>query len=161
MRENNLFNKCIEVVLKNEGGYVNHPNDPGGETNFGIAKRFFPDEDIKNLTIERAKELYYSRFWLPMNLEGIIYEEIVLQIFDFGINAGRGRAIKKAQKLCGIEVDGICGPNTTKAINNYVGDFLEAYKAKRKEYYIRLAERKPKLKVFLKGWLNRVNHTHL
>ena len=156
-----LFNKCIRVILKNEGGYVNHPSDPGGETNFGIAKRFFPDEDIKNLTVERAKELYYLRYWKPMNLEGIISEEIVLHIFDFGINAGRGRAIKKAQKLCGIAADGICGPITIKSINNYPYSFLEAYKEARREYYIRLAEMKPQLKVFLKGWLNRVNHTNL
>lgn len=156
-----LFNKCVEVILKNEGGYVNHPNDPGGETNFGIAKRYFPNEDIKNMTEERAKEIYYSKYWFPMRLEGINSYEAVLQLFDFGVNAGKTRAIKTAQSLVEVIPDGICGRRTRDAINNYRGDFVKDYKAHRRGYYERLAERKPRMRVFLKGWLNRVEHTHL
>lgn len=155
-----IFNKCIEIILKNEGGYVNHPKDPGGETKYGIAKRFFPDEDIKNLTIDRAKELYYSRYWLKMNIEGINSHEAVLQVFDFGVNAGTRTAIKRAQQIALVKVDGICGPNTLKAINNYAGDFVEDYKHVRRVYYESLANRKHDLEVFLRGWLNRVDHTH-
>ena len=150
-----LFNKCIEIVLKHEGGYVNDPDDWGGETNYGIAKRYFPNEDIKNLTIERAKELYYQYYWLPMNLEGIQNESAVLEIFDFGVNAGRGRAIKKAQELAGVLADGICGPVTTNAINSYKGDFVEDYKEKRRKYYRHIAGKRNNVK-FLRGWLNRV-----
>lgn len=157
---NDLFNRCIEVILRNEGGYVNHRNDPGGETNFGIAKKFFPDEDIKNLTVERAKEIYFERYWLPMHLDGIINEESVLQIFDFGVNAGRSRAIKLAQEIVGIEKDGLCGQKTRDAINNFKYDFLSEYKELRKEYYYNLAYKKSAMKVFLKGWLNRVDKTH-
>ena len=150
-----LFNKCIEIVLKHEGGYVNDPDDWGGETNYGIAKRYFPNEDIKNLTIERAKELYYQHYWLPMNLEGIQNESAVLEIFDFGVNAGRGRAIKKAQELAGVLADGICGTVTTNAINSYKGDFVEDYKEKRRKYYRYIAGKRNNVK-FLRGWLNRV-----
>lgn len=155
-----LFEKCIEIVLKNEGGYVNHPSDPGGETNFGIAKRFFPYEDIKNLTIERAKGLYYERYWLKMNLEGINSHEAVLQIFDFGVNAGTRRSIKKAQQIALVETDGYIGNDTIEAINNYKGDFVNDFKHTRKVYYEHLSDRKPELRVFLTGWLNRIEHTH-
>lgn len=155
-----IFNKCIEIILKNEGGYVNHPSDPGGETKYGIAKRFFPEEDIKNLTIDRAKELYYDKYWLKMKLDGINSHEAVLQLFDFGVNAGTRRAIKKAQQILLVKVDGYIGKNTINAINNYKGDFVEDYKHTRRVYYEDLADRKPSLKVFLKGWLNRVDHTH-
>lgn len=164
-----LFDKCIKVVLKSEGGYVNHPSDPGGETNFGIAKRFFPNEDIKNLTIERAKELYKSHYWDPMKLEGINDESLALHIFDFGVNAGRSRSIRLIQGIVGAApVDGICGPITKGKINSFVpiekdaGTYsaLDLFKEGRKHYYTDLANRKPDLNVFLQGWLNRINHTH-
>jgi len=57
-----LFDKCMVVIFAHEGGYVNDPDDLGGEINYGICKRYFPDEDIKNLTKERAKELYYEHY---------------------------------------------------------------------------------------------------
>lgn len=154
-----LFNKCVEVVLKHEGGYVNHPDDPGGETNFGISKRYFPDEDIKNLTKERAKELYYTRFWIPMNLFGIEDELAVLHIFDMGVNAGRHRAVRMAQEIAHVTEDGLCGPITRNAINK-TEHFAYMYALRRKEYYTNLTKRNPKLLVFLKGWINRVNNTH-
>ena len=154
-----LFEKCIPIILKNEGGYVNHPHDPGGETKYGIAKRFFPDEDIKNLTIERAKEIYYKHYWLPMALRGIDNEESVLQIFDFGVNAGTRRAIRKAQQILEIKQDGVCGPITRKAINDYGDDFVIHYKIARSNYYEHLAFSRPRLRVFLRGWLNRIEHT--
>ena len=155
-----LFKRCIEIVLKSEGGYINHPTDPGGETKFGIAKRFFPDEDIKNLTIERAKELYYQKYWLKMSLEGIECHEAILQIFDFGINAGTRNSIKKAQQIIMVKEDGCCGSQTRVAINNYEGDFVKDFKHVRKVYYEFLADRNPELKVFVRGWLKRIQHTH-
>ena len=57
------FDEIIDITLKHEGGYVHDPKDLGGETNFGIAKRFYPDVDIKNLTKEEAKEIYKKDYW--------------------------------------------------------------------------------------------------
>ena len=57
------FNKIIEKVLEHEGGYVNDPKDLGGETKYGITKRFYPDVDIKNLTKEQAKTIYHTDYW--------------------------------------------------------------------------------------------------
>lgn len=166
-----LFNKCIEIILKNEGGFQNNPNDSGNwvggfktgklvGTKYGIAAKFFPDEDIKNLTIERAKEIYYDSYWFKMNLEGIRSHEAVLQIFDFGVNAGTRRSIKKAQQIALVETDGYVGKQTIEAINNYKGDFVKDFKHTRRVYYENLADRKPNNKGFLDGWLKRVDHTH-
>lgn len=152
-----LFEKCIEVILRHEGGYVNHPADPGGETNMGIAKKFYPDLDIKNLTREEAIEIYYHDYWQRLNLTGIRSRSAVLEIFDMGVNAGLRTAVKLAQKLTGAFADGVIGEETVEKINSFPADFTELYKARRKIHYIELARRKPVLSVFLKGWLNRVD----
>jgi len=154
-----IFKKCMPVILRNEGGYINHPNDPGGETNFGIAKKFYPNEDIKNMTIPRATYLYYRDYWLPMNLKGFKNEELVLQVFDFGINAGIRRSIKLLQRLVGVIDDGFVGPITTKIINDQDSDIVKKFKNRRRIYYMNLAAQKPKLEVFLRGWLRRVDNT--
>lgn len=153
-----IFEQCIKVILRHEGGYVNNPNDWGGETKYGIAKRFFPELDIKNLTIEEAKRIYFDYYWTPMNLTGIIIPENILEIFDMGVNAGRSNAIHMAQRLVGSQPDGKMGPLTTKKINSFP-DFLKKYKQARVEYYMRVSMKRNN-KVFLKGWLNRVSTTY-
>ena len=165
----NLFSKCIPVILKHEGGYQNNPNDLGNwvggyktgklvGTKYGIAARFFPDEDIPNLSEERAKQLYFRYYWIPMNLDGICREASALEIFDFGVNAGKRRAIRTAQRICGVTADGVVGPVTTNAINNYDGDFVQDYKHSRRVYYEWIAEKRDNYE-FLQGWLNRVDNT--
>ena len=80
-QEMSKFDEIIEGVLKHEGGYVNDPTDLGGETNFGITKRFYPDVDIKNLTEEGAKEIYKRDYWdknkvddVPDDLKHIFFD---------------------------------------------------------------------------------------
>jgi lysozyme family protein len=154
-----IFNKCVSVILRNEGGYVNHPLDPGGETNMGITKRNYPLEDIKNLTKEKAISLYYRDYWIPMNLELLNDEDLILQVFDMGVNAGPKTAIKLLQRIVGTKDDGALGPITVGAVANYQGDIEEAYIKKRKLFYIAIAQSKPDQQVFLKGWINRVEKT--
>jgi len=155
-----LFNKCMGIIFAHEGGYINDPNDLGGETNYGICKRYFPDEDIVSITKERAKELYYEHYWKPMRLQHIwTKHDAVLEIFDMGVNAGRKRAIRMAQKIVMTVQDGIMGPVTGKAIDQYRG-FVEKYKDARRQYYREIAEKRPQNKKFLKGWLKRVESTH-
>lgn len=160
MNQTDIFNRCIQVILRNEGGYVNHPNDPGGETNMGIAKKFYPDLDIKNLTKNQAIEIYHKDYWNKMNLIDIYDENLVLQIFDMGVNAGIKTAIKIIQRIVEAEVDGCIGEETTKLINKSEIDLTDLYRQERKKYYFSLARRKPNLQVFLAGWLNRIDHTH-
>ena len=164
-----LFKKCISVILISEGGFTLNPIDSGnwtgpnctGElkgTKYGIAARFFPYLDIKNLTLNQARQIYFEKYYLPMNLEGIHDQFAILHIFDFGINAGKGIAIRTAQRIVGAKADGIMGKMTTEAINKF-HNFSTAYIMKRKEYYVNLVNQKPQYKIFLKGWLNRVEKT--
>lgn len=153
-----IFNRCITVVLENEGGYCWDPDDPGGETNMGITKREYPDLDIRNLTKDQAIEIYYRDYWLKMNLHSIKNDLAILQMFDMGVNAGKRTAVKLAQKIVGAFADGIVGPETTGLINVLPSDFVELYKCNRKMYYLALVRRKPVFGKFLKGWLKRVDN---
>ncbi len=154
------FLKAVQVILMHEGGYVNHPSDPGGETKYGISKRSYPLLDIKNLTEERAIEIYYNDFWKRLRCDEIADENLALHVFDFAVNAGRGRAVKMLQKMLDTSVDGIIGPHTLKCANEADGKSLTyCYKQERIRYYKRLVERKPEMEVFLKGWVNRVIST--
>ena len=150
------FDDIIEVVLKHEGGYVNDPVDPGGETNFGIAKRSHPDVDIKNLTKEGAKEIYYQDYWMK-NRVPQLPDELKHIYFDMCINQGRGRAVKILQqaanaKGANLKVDGGLGPKTIGALN---GVELQRVRAYRIKYYADLVTRKPDLEKFYFGWFRR------
>ncbi len=159
-----LFSKCIPIILKNEGGYCWHKNDPGGETNMGICRLFYPDLDIKNLTKEKAIDFYYNDYWLPMNLEGIKDENLVLQVFDHGVNTrskayGFSVTIKMLQRIVKVVDDGKIGRNTLKAINESDIPVYDTFVKRRKIFYMNLAAKKPKLEEFLDGWLKRVDKT--
>jgi lysozyme family protein len=157
------FNKAIEVILKHEGGYVNNPKDPGGETNFGISKRAYPKLDIKNLTQDEAKAIYYRDYWRSMQLSHINDELLALHLFDFAVNAGIARAAKMMQSLLGITADGIIGPITITRINKHPmpGRLRNFYIDARKDFYKFIAKKRPALKQFLKGWLKRVDDCNM
>ena len=150
------FDDIIEVVLHHEGGYVNDPDDPGGETNFGIAKRSHPDVDIKNLTKEGAKEIYKEHYWDKNKVESLS-EELRHIYFDMCVNQGRGRAVKILQhaanaKGAELKVDGGMGPMTIAAMDGVELDRVRAYRIK---YYADLVTRKPDLEKFYFGWFRR------
>jgi len=150
------FESAFAFVISHEGEYVNHPQDPGGETKYGISKRQYPDLDIKNLTLRQAREIYYNDYWQIIKGNHIDNQEIAEQIFDFAVNAGVRRAIKYAQRVCGAEADGIMGPITLKAINEILPEmFLNFYRLARIHYYFRLS-RFTSYRTFLYGWLKRV-----
>jgi lysozyme family protein len=152
-----IFNKCIEVVLRNEGGLSDNPYDPGGLTNYGICQRNYPDLDIRNLTRNEAIQIYFRDYWSKMNLHNIEDESLILEIFDMGVNAGIRTAIKIVQRLIGAKMDGYIGPETELKINTFPG-LLGLYKQDRRKYYFALARRKPEMEIFLAGWLNRVDN---
>ena len=150
------FKDIIEVVLHHEGGYVNDPVDPGGETNFGIAKRSHPDVDIVNLTKEGAAEIYYQEYWIK-NRVPQMPDDLKHIYFDMCVNQGRGRAVKILQKAANAKgadlvVDGGLGPKTIGAM---VGVELERVRAYRIKYYADLVTRKPDLEKFYFGWFRR------
>ena len=112
------FAPAVAVVLANEGGYSNDPNDPGGETNFGISKRQFPEVDIKNLTPISATMLYRKYFWEPYNLGALTSQSVANKVFDLVVNIGTVPAVRLLQQslayfLAGpIVADGKLGPQT-------------------------------------------------
>ena len=149
------FDEAIKIILKHEGGWVNNPSDPGGETNMGITKRDYPHLDIKNLTVEQAKEIYKSDYWDKVKGDKIIDQHTALQVFDMCVNSGYSRATKIAQTILNIVVDGSFGPQTLKHINNADTDlFLVNYKLERVKFYTRLASKKS-LRQFLYSWIKR------
>ena len=150
------FDDIIEVVLEHEGGYVNDPQDPGGETNFGIAKRSHPDVDIKNLTKDGAKEIYYKDYWIK-NRVPQMPEDLKHIYFDMCVNQGRGRAVKILQRAANakgadLKVDGGLGPKTIGSLKNVELERVRAYRIK---YYADLVTRKPDLEKFYFGWFRR------
>jgi len=154
--EMSKFDEIIEVVLEHEGGYVNDPKDPGGETNFGIAKRSNPDVDIKNFTKAEATLIYKTKYWDKNKVESLP-EELWHIYFDMCVNMGRSRAVKILQQSAvnrgrNIKVDGGLGPNTIKALK---GVELERVRAFRVRYYVELVNKKPDLEKFYFGWFRR------
>lgn len=109
------FEDAVEIILKHEGGYVNNPKDPGGETNFGISKRSYPDLDIKNLTIEEAKNIYRSDYWNRIHGDDIP-EKIRLLVFDCAVNQGAYLAMRLLQECVNVLPDGLFGTRTMDAV---------------------------------------------
>lgn len=151
------FDEIIEKVLEHEGGYVNDATDRGGETKHGISKRAYPDEDIKGLTVERAKELYKRDYWDRFKC-GQLPDRIRHIYFDMCVNMGGGRATKILQEACNsknsykIDVDGGIGKNTIKASANLEDFRLRAYRVM---FYAELVMKKPDQEKFWVGWFRR------
>ena len=157
------YDKCLETILHHEGGYVNHPKDPGGETNLGVTKRVYEEwggtKDMKDLLVEDVAPIYRKNYWdklkgddLPSGLD--------LCVFDFGVNAGPGRAAKYLQTMIGTVADCGIGPNTLKKVNEYVEKHglevtIRDYQNRRQGYYESLST----FETFGRGWTRRVDET--
>ena len=151
------FDDIIEKVLEHEGGLVDDPKDAGGLTNMGISQRAYPDEDIRGLTVERAKELYKRDYW-DRYRAGSLPDRLRHIYVDMCINMGGGRAIKILQEACNsknatkIDVDGGIGPATIKAATNVEPFRLRAYRVM---FYAELVMKKPEQERFWVGWFRR------
>lgn len=151
------FKTAILLTLVHEGGYVNNPDDPGGETNMGISKRQFPDLDIKNLTQDQAVEIYREGYWKQL-FSQVESQAIANKLFDLGVLFGVGTAVGILQLTLGITVDHAFGPNTLQAINDADEiSLLASYKANLMTHIFNIATANPAERQFLKGWGNRIN----
>jgi lysozyme family protein len=103
------FDVAFDRLIGHEAGYVNDPNDPGGETKWGISKRSYPLVDIKHLTREEAKLFYKRDFWDRMKGDTIPFP-VMFQLFDFAVNSGIETAVRQFQKVVGVADDGHWGP---------------------------------------------------
>lgn len=154
---------CLETILHHEGGYVNHPEDPGGETNLGVTKRVYEEfggtKDMKDLTVEDVEPIYKKNYWdrvkadqLPSGLD--------LCVFDFGVNAGTGRSAKFLQGMIGATQDGAIGPATLAKVNEFVSmegveGAIAEFQHRRQGYYEGLKT----FSTFGRGWTRRVTET--
>jgi lysozyme family protein len=105
------FNKSLNIILAAEGGYTEGKNDPGGETNFGISKRQYPDVDIKNLTRDQAAAIYERDYWTPVKGDELPWP-LCVYVFDAAVNQGVQPAIKMLQHTLNVIQDGILGKAT-------------------------------------------------
>ncbi len=165
------FAACLAVVLDHEGGYADHPSDPGGATNRGITRRVLadwrgvspwwalPKEAVKALGLEETREIYRARYWdvicgdeLPAGLD--------LVVFDFGVNSGPARAVGYLQTALGVGRDGIVGPVTLGAVrkaeaDHRVAELIRAVSIRRLSFLKTLSI----FSVFGAGWTRRVADT--
>ena len=157
------YDKCLETILHHEGGYVNHPKDPGGETNLGVTKTVYEEfggtKDMKELTVEDVAPIYKKGYWDKMKGDDLP-GGLDLCVFDFGVNAGPGRAAKYLQTQIGTVADGGIGPNTLAKLEEYIREngeheAVKKYQEMRQKYYESLST----FATFGKGWTRRVDET--
>jgi lysozyme family protein len=150
------FDEAIERVLAAEGGYTNDPGDPGGETQWGISKRSYPDVNILALTREEAKNIYKRDFWEPVaaffDASGFDASAMVFQMLDAAVNHGMDNAIRFLQRALGVVDDGHFGPVSRAAITLIpLADLHLLFIAERIEFFVRLST----FVKYGKGWMRR------
>lgn len=156
------FETAIEVILNNEGGLSNNPNDRGGMTKFGISKASYPHINIEKLTKEEAIKIYRKDFWDKFKLERIKDQEVLNKVFNMCVLMGKARATLLFESTLiklgfNIPKDGILDDEMIHIINNYnSGTLIAKYKEELKKFIDRIVETNPSQKVFYKGWMNRI-----
>ena len=158
MKEN--FPTSLDLVLAHEGGYVNHPRDPGGRTNLGVTQRVWEEyvghsvdeAEMRSLTKEMVAPLYRTEYWDAVHGDQLPCGADYLA-FDFSVNAGDFRSIKTIQRALNITADGVIGPVTLKAIQDAnAEEFINNFTNAKESFYRGLAN----FPTFGRGWLNRV-----
>lgn len=163
MKDN--FAEALQHVLKHEGGFVNHPSDPGGMTNLGCTKKVWEEhcghsvdeKAMRSLTPNDVAPLYKRKYWdkiqgdeLPSGVDYIV--------FDAAINSGPGRAAKWLQACIGVEPDGGIGLKTLTAVVAFNDkQLIEDYSKRRLSFMMDL----PTWNTFGKGWSRRVQETEV
>ena len=156
------FPASLALVLKSEGGFVNHRNDPGGMTNLGVTRNVWKEwvkhevdeAEMRSLTPELVAPLYKANYWdackcsdLPLGVDYVV--------FDSAVNMGGGRAARLLQTVLGVTADGVIGRATIAAASAADPvELLEAFSQGKGEFYKSLST----FKTFGRGWLNRVAH---
>lgn len=153
------FNEAIQVVLENEGDTGQVTVDSGGLTKYGISQNAYPRLDIRHLTLEDAKRIYYEDYFKKVGIDEIEDQTIATKILDMVVNLGPNRAIKIVQKACGVECDGKLGPKTLAAINSIESHYLHnQLKQHQKNFYKNLVGKNPKkYRQYIAGWLSRAD----
>tara|TARA_B100000282_G_C31546101_1_gene405268 strand:- start:4 stop:516 length:513 start_codon:yes stop_codon:yes gene_type:complete len=157
MKDN--FDECLKMLLHHEGGYVNHPSDPGGETNLGVTKKVYQEwggtKDMKDLTVEDVAPIYKKNYWDRCKCDDL-ESGVDWAVFDWAVNSGTGRAAKAIQKICGASQDGAIGPKTLALISKQNTEYvIEEFGKIRQDFYESLKT----FDTFGKGWTRRNKET--
>jgi len=145
------FDYCVAIVLEDEGGLVSDPNDPGGTTNFGISQRAYPGLDIPNLTEAEAEQIYYNDYWVKFRC-GDVPGHLDLWFMTACVMSGGATATKLLQQLVGCTPDGVFGPTTLQAVQQFPSSRQHEYLTLYTLHLMSLSD----WPSFGKGWMNRL-----
>ena len=163
MKEN--FEAALKALLKHEGGFVNHPQDPGGMTNLGVTKRVWQDyvkrevdeSEMRSLTPEAVAPLYRGMYWDAVRADSLP-SGVDLVTFDCAVNAGPRQAAKFLQRAAGVKDDGAIGPATLEAVRGRDSkEMIESFSEQRLNFLKAL----PTFSTFGKGWTRRVEEVKI
>lgn len=169
------FSKAFQLVLAHEGGYGNDPDDPGGETYKGVARKIhskwigwhiidllkrqsgFPSNLDRHAELQQELETFYeTQFWNRISGSLISDQAVANSIFDFAVNAGISTSATLAQMVSETKVDGVIGPNSVEAINKVDPDhFLASFTVAKIARYISIVKKRPASRKYFYGWVVR------
>lgn len=169
------FSIAFSKVLVNEGGYVNDPSDPGGETYKGIARKIFnkwdgwllidtakrrndfPSNLEQDVDLQqKVKNFYEVSFWDKVNGDNIKNQNVANSIFDFAVNAGVSTSASLAQMVIGAKTDGVLGQNSVAVLNDFDADhFLASFTIAKIARYIHIVKKRPESRKYFYGWICR------
>jgi lysozyme family protein len=157
----NNFKRSLAAILKEEGGLVHHPKDPGGLTNFGVTDRVYqswlknngkPPRSVKDITMAEVEIIYYQQYWVMVRGD-LLPAGLDLAVCDFAINSGVSRAAKMLQQVLGVKADGIIGNVTLAAANEQPAPQVIEQLCDARLAFVRSLGT---WKVFGNGWLRRI-----
>jgi len=158
MKEN--WDTCFDMVIKHEGGFVNHPKDPGGMTNLGVTRsaweaylnRSVTEADMRALTPEGVKPFYKALYWDRIKGDSLP-DGVDYAAYDLAVNSGPHRAAQYLQQIAGVTADGMIGPKSLEAINAFdPKEIADAICDMRMDFLKKLST----FDTFGKGWSRRV-----
>ncbi|PRX27675.1 putative peptidoglycan binding protein [Orenia metallireducens] len=161
------FEKAFQKILQFEGKYSDDKDDRGGKTKYGISETIARESgyqgEMKDLTLDQAKGIYYQNYWVNLNYHKIKAIDIAIECFEQAVHIGPKRATSNLQLAYNllteqeIEVDGIVGSNTLKGVNNsaYGFELLQLLNILQGERYISICKADKSQKKFIRGWLKR------
>lgn len=157
------FDRCFDMLLKHEGGFVNHPEDPGGATNFGVTKRVMQEflgrhvsmSEMRALTPADVRPIYRKLYADKVRFDDLP-SGLDWAVLDWAVNSGTGRAAKALQKLVGTKQDGAVGAKTLQAVANFdPAQLINKLHDTRQKFYENLSH----FKTFGRGWTRRNEET--